>query len=389
MATAPTAVVLYTGDAAPAALATIAATGRPGWEVSPRTLERGGEGHRAIVEGASPTACTAGSNAAAVRAALSKAESEVAYENWDGARLRIDEAVLAMGCLSEPAEASVGARVNFLSGIVRVSAGDATGAETAFREAIAFQPGLTWDEAFTPDWRLPFDAATHAANTPARVVLGPGLSNTSSVWLDGRPMPVTAATFAVSEGPHLVQLIGQTIETLRVVARADTPAVLLIPDQIGPDLILNAQEPAVQAWLALHVAAAWPERAVYVWTGGALLDATHGFAVVPVPITEPPKKDHGRAMLVGGIAAGAVGVLGTGVGFAGYFGNAKAVPGESHDDYIARVTSAGRGAGMATLGLAFVAAGGVGVVLGLPHDAAGSDVEVVVGPGAIAVNGRW
>ena len=374
----PSVVVLYTGEAAPAALATITATGRPGWEVSPRLLEGGRTGHRAIVEGAAPSSCLAATSAAAVRDALAKAESEVAYENWTGARVRIDEAVLAMGCLSEPAEASVGARVYFLSGVVRVSAGDAVGAETAFRQAIAFQPGVTWDEAFTPEWRLPFDAATHATNAPARVVLGPGLSAMSSVWLDGRPMPVTGAVFAVAEGPHLLQLIGQTIETFRVVARPEAPVVVLIPDQIGPDLVAHAQEPSTQAWLGLYVASEWPGRAVYVWSGGALLDAAHGFAPVPVPVALPVKKDRGPALLVAGLGATAVGALGAGLGFAGYFANANAVAGESHDAYVSRVTSAGHGAGMATLGLAFVAAGGVGIALGLPHQGA-----------TVAVSGRF
>lgn len=385
----PGAVVLYVGEAAPAALATIAATGRPGWEVSPRTLDAGSGGHRATVEGAAPSTCAAPTNAAAVRDALTKAESEVAYENWDGARLRIGEAVAAMGCLAEPAEASVGARVQFLSGIVRVSGGDAVGAETAFREAIAFQPGLAWDEAFTPDWRPPFDAASRAANPPARVMLGPGLAATSSVWLDGRPMPVTAATFTVPEGPHLLQLIGQTIETLRIVARADAPVLVSIPDQVGPDLITHADEPAVQAWLGLHLASTWPGRAVYVWTGDTLLDATRDFAVVPVPVVDAPKQDRGRGLFIGGIATGAVGVLGTGLGVAGYLTNAHAVPGESHDDYVGRVTAAGRGAGMATLGLAFVGAGGVALALGLPRGGDAADIELVVGPSAVALNGRW
>lgn len=388
-ALAEPAALVYQGDTALAVGAVTRDTGIATWELEPTRLSERLSGAPSALVGATSTEPCVGSptTAAALRDAVTRVEGRVTYAQWAQARVDLDAAIASVACLTEPTEASIGARLYFLDGLVWSARGDATAAQSAFEQARAFQPALAWEATLPSDLRAPFDAALAAKPASTTVRVGPGIAPGTIVWVDGRPAGGDGTTFALTVGRHVVQVIGTPLTTLPVAVAADRPLVLVVGNAVSDDLLAGAADGTSRADLEVLLPALFPGRQVYVWTGDATVDVTHGWTTL-AHIGD--KTTLGPDLVAGGVALAGLGAVGAGVGLVGFLTHTNPGDGESNAERSRRVAAAGRGAGMTTLGLVALGAGAVAIGVGIPlssgHDDKDAAVAVGVGPNGLVVS---
>ena len=171
----------------------------------------------------------------------------MAYLELDKALAHLEVGEAALACLNEIAIPARAARVHFLRGVMAFDEGDPAQAKASFAAAVAFDPQLPWDTAFPPDGERMLTEAREAAADPVQipVQLVPRPPD-GSIWVDGTRVLAADGRFTLSPGPHLVQIVGIGLTTLRVQMRtpkaeASGESTLLVP-QILP------QNAAQWAW---------------------------------------------------------------------------------------------------------------------------------------------
>jgi hypothetical protein len=379
-------VVLYAGNPDSAVHRVAADTQRPIWEMAPFRLSERISGDRPRGFGADqPEPCDGDdSTNADLTAMIGKVEGRMTYEQWDQAKADLDAASMAVACLSEPADPALGARIYFLAGITATALADPAGANGAYLKAFAFQPALQWDDTFTPDWQAQFDSALseHNRRGNATVVLGPGMEGQSSLWVDGKMVPVSGNRLTLPEGAHLVQVLEPSVRTTPVRVDAHRTVAIAVPAKISDSLVERANDTAAQPLLDALIDHVFGEQSVYLWTGSQTVRGGAGWEALPPkfdPGAESRKTLGGKLVMAGTVAAG-TGVAVTAVGLAAFLPNAKAKPGEVGEAYTHRVQTAARGAGLATGGLATVAVGVVTLGIGIPIALSGNAADVGLAP---------
>jgi hypothetical protein len=362
------ATVYHAGDPASAVVAAERGTGRPPWEIVPKLLVDTASPDRvAAFGGGEPPVCATTSTAASVRAQLAMAETAVRAGSWSEARPLLRETLLAIECLSEPAEATVSGRAALLLGVADAAAGEASA--SSFVRALAFQPALVWEGGFPTAGKAAFDvAAAGLATAPTgRIVLGPG-GEASTLWVDGRPVAVQGGALVVSAGRHVVQFVQGEVLTLAVDVAPDGVVALISPPRVPPGAVAGAADPAVGAWLERFLAGRDAGPA-YVWTGTDLLDLQHDFQSVPLrarTVQTTRSSPVPGALVISGVGLVGLGAVATAIGGSTYLANADGVPGESDDAYARRIIAAGAGSGMAAMGLTACGIGTVAIGVGIP-----------------------
>lgn len=146
------------------------------------------------------------------------------------------DAEQAWSCLSEPADATLGARLYFLLGIAAFAEGDPLAAARSFEAALRSNPSLDWDEDFAPDAREVFEEVrSRPSPVPVAMRLVPG-GSTPPLRVDGRTPVVQDGVVEIPAGLHLLQLE----EEGRIWARLDGDAWLFLPGPT-PDPASEAQ----------------------------------------------------------------------------------------------------------------------------------------------------
>lgn len=381
--------VLYDTDATEAIARVSADSGRPQWQLRPVRLDLVGEAPRVLGPDQLPAVCPSATTNAQAREAVARAEKHVAYQEWEPALAALDGGARVLPCLGEPLEASLAARLYFLSGVVRHARGEA--ADEAFALALNSQPGLAWDERLPPTAQPSFvGARAAAASAPVLpVAVGPGLEAVASFWVDGRPMAPSGGALSLAPGPHVVQIVEPLVHTLRVEVSAGRPVAIAVPARIAamPVSALLAS-PSLDAILAER----FPDATVWVWTGSRTWRAVPDRAELPVPpaLLVEERRKFGRAVATAGIAAFVVGGAGAAAGWIAATSQVSAVPGETPAEGAARqvradavVPWAWAGTGVAVVG---AAAAAVGLVLAAgPVTASAAPVP---GGAVVAVNLR-
>lgn len=360
------ATVFHAGDPASAVVAVERGTDRPPWEIVPRLLVDATAPDRVAAFGAGAgRACEEGTTAASVRARLAAAEAAVAAAAWGDARPLLVATLDAAECLREPVEASVLGRAALLLGVANGALGDAS--DVSFARALAFQPGLAWDSTFPSAGKATFDATVQGLATArtGQIVLGPG-AEVTTLWVNGRPVPVQAGAVTVPAGRHLVQFVQAQVITLPIDVTAGSTIALASPPRIPPAAATTATEASTRAYLAPYLAAS-ATGPTYVWTGAELLDVRAGMSAVPLRARQVKKRSPvAPALLFSGIGLVGVGAVSTVVGLVTYSNNADGEPGEADEDYAQRIIAAGAGAGMATMGLTACGIGLVSIGVSIP-----------------------
>lgn len=188
---------------------------------------------------------------AEIREAADSAEKLVAYVEFDQALGELDIASSKLGCLGEPADGALAARVYFLQGVVAHGRGDSASADAAFRLALAFKPDLRWDENFPPDAVPLFEAAKVGSAAPTHLAVVPA---PAAVWVDGRTQP--GGGVDVSPGVHLVQF-GEPLVTWRVYVDPGSSVGLVRPSSVPADAALWSKDLAKRSDLGFVLGAAF------------------------------------------------------------------------------------------------------------------------------------
>lgn len=375
MSALATAIVLYDGDPRVAIEAVSTDADQPSWLLEPVRIATATTGPQVELVGGPPIApCAAPTHAAAVFASVARAEPLVASASWDVARTELAAATAAVGCLADPVEASITARLFLLNGVVQAATGDAVAAGRSYAQALALQPGLPWDDTLPATAREAFDSAS-APRTPVHVAVG--VADPTSVFVDGRPAGATSAGFDLPAGPHVLQVIGPVITTLAVdLAPGDAPTLKVVTP-LDDAAVTRTDDPAVREAILALAARSHPGQAVYVWTGQGVVDATNGWTTFPR--SRPPLR-LGEPLLLGGAFVTGVGAIATTYAFTRFSSKIEQPPGETPTELAERFIAGGRAGGATSIGVAVVVQGivmmGVGVPLAL-HD---GRVRIAVSP---------
>lgn len=313
-------------------------------------------------------------------------------------RANLARADQTLPCLTEPAEASLMARLYSLDGYAAAELGDATAATAAFRRARSSQPDLAWTGPSDSPAATIFAAVAGSAPGTGKLALGPGFQDQTTLWVDGRLMNVDHGVLTLPEGVHLVQVLQPKPSTWVVSIRAGH-AVALVS---RPEARDHALEGAVTEAGRLVIEAAaghGPGGAeLWVWTGGALwrvAQAWEATQVRPRP-TPPPPARYGLSRALVGLGAGLTLTGGAGAVY-GWTETArlKVDPGDSDDAYayrsawydtsqsVAVVSSVVAGLGVASLV--------TGIVLSAPAPAMTTQVTALpaAGGGVLLVSGGF
>ncbi len=212
--------VIYPGDDASMAVTRVVATTKLDAEtIKPVTLSDITVGEAPVLFGPGTAKACGGvpSTMSALRGAVERAESGVAYMEFEQAKAHLKTAVNALACLKEPVHPETGSRLHYLNGILLHASGNNDGASIAFKQAHHFQPGLTWDDYFPPDSKDLFDAAGSALadETALTLAVVPAPAE-GALWIDGRAVTAPGGIVSLPEGDHLVQVVSAETTTVRL-----------------------------------------------------------------------------------------------------------------------------------------------------------------------------
>lgn len=224
-------VVYGEGDGAAAVAQVAAHTGLAADTLRPLSLTELTATRAPTVTGGRAIPCAgAPSTNAQVKAAADTAAGDVAYMDYEQAKTHADAAAAALGCLSEPIDADVAAEVFVQRGLASFFAGDKGAARAAFAQANRLRPGLPWDARYGAGPKEVFDASlADVSGAAVHVRLVPGASRVA-VAIDGRR---AVGELYVSPGEHIVQLVGPSPSTTRVVIDPGAEASIMLPQGVG------------------------------------------------------------------------------------------------------------------------------------------------------------
>ena len=212
--------IIYPGDDASMAVTRVAATTKLDAEaIMPVTLSDITVGEAPVLFGPGQAKACGGvpSTLSALRGAVERVESGVAYMEFEQAKAHLKTAVNALACLKEPVHPETGSRLHYLNGILLHASGNSDGATIAFTQAHHYQPGLTWDDYFPPDSKDLFDAAGSALaeETSLTLAVVPAPAE-GALWIDGRAVTAPGGVVSLPEGDHLVQVVSSETITVRL-----------------------------------------------------------------------------------------------------------------------------------------------------------------------------
>lgn len=220
-----------------------AASERPDTELRVVTFSDLASMHPAVIEGGGQVEeCRAQpTTMGIVREAIDRAERALAYLEFDKAQAHLALGHGQLRCLSEPVDARDAARLYFLTGFVAASTQREGDARTAFRRALAFQPGFTWDDTYPPDGKNQLDALRAALDTERTELTVLPLTGRSGLWIDGKQATLTErGSVELPLGPHLVQVTTSRITSFWVDLRDDG-------DSAAAPAVADASPPAGDA----------------------------------------------------------------------------------------------------------------------------------------------
>jgi hypothetical protein len=249
--------------------------------------------------------------------AVARARKALDYVRIAEARLALDDATAALGCLTEtPGRAAV-AQVDYLRGVAAALDGDLEGARLAFGAALRLDPDLRWDLRYSPD---PGERLLREA----REALPPGVALTlwppqpSGLWIDGEP--VATGLLRLHPGRHLLQGAATGGSAGWLELPTDLTATLLLPAEAEGDLGdlgdaggRGAAIPGLLAAAAPAGSAVYVVAGPHVWrgvTGGVEWAPLRPAVKVALPVAPPPPR--GRALVWSGAGLLAAGGLATG-----------------------------------------------------------------------------
>ncbi len=175
------------------------------------------------------------SSVADIEGALGRARTSLDYLDTEGMRTHLKVAMRAAGCLDAPPPPGLLARVHMLAGIAAAVSKDAEGAEKSYRQALAQDPRLVWDDAITPDARAPFDRALDAVMADTVGVLRVVPASTGNLWVDGVALPADG-TQRLRPGQHLVQAKCAVLQSITVNVVSGGTLELAVPCLLPEDL---------------------------------------------------------------------------------------------------------------------------------------------------------
>ena len=144
-----------------------------------------------------------------LQALVKEAEKSIAYMEYDAAATTLGDAITGMACLTEPVDPEWAARTHYLNGITAHRSGFSDAASESFQQAVAFDPGIQWDDAFAPKAKALFDVAKEKALETEKVSVMVAPRHT--VVVDGHGV---TGDLQLVPGKHLLQA-GQTIRGYR------------------------------------------------------------------------------------------------------------------------------------------------------------------------------
>lgn len=357
---------------------------------------------------------------AQVKAAAETAAGDVAYMDYEQAKTHADEAAVALGCLSEPIDADVAAEVFVQRGLASFHAGDKDAARAAFAQANRLHPGLPWDARYGAGPKAVFDASlADVSGAAVHVKMVPSASRVA-VAIDGRR---AVGEVYVSPGEHIVQLVGPSPATTRVVIDPGLEASIMLPRGLGSDAAAWADDEAGRGELSSALAGLLGSGVtVYVVHGARTFRVVAGTpesaeitpdAKPPVAVVEPTavtailpatvpttvdtmtvntdkivveERGSVRALVIPGGALFAVGATGAVVAFASALDVKKQASEATSEDEWAPLAKKYAGYRKATY--TFDALAGAGALLAL-SGVAFADAPVGIGPAGVFVRGRF
>lgn len=328
---------------------------------------------------------------------LAAGESALAYVDYERAEAELRLADEALSCASEPIDASLAARVQFLRGVAAVGRGDMPGARAWFERTHTLLPGAVWDRSFPAALGQElFEEAGLAVAARERVsLLVLPEPRDIALTLDGRRVYEAGRVMDLPPGRHHVYSQGSSFE---LDLSGSTEPVLIIPsglEDLGAgwmededscrslDLLLASQA-SEQDLVFVAEGSAWRRvdgewTDLTGWEGETCRDLnpdTVELVGLRLPEQGPP-----RAMVLGGGVA-LVGGLGLAAGGYAIAWNATRDL-ETWEDYEAAVPRHAVGSTMLYTGEIVAGIGAVSIAGGLVAD------RVAVGPGSLRIQGRF
>jgi hypothetical protein len=328
---------------------------------------------------------------------LAAGESALAYVDYQRAEAELRHADEALSCSSEPVDAALAARVQFLRGVAAVGRGDEPGARAWFERAHTLLPGAVWDRSFPAALgREIFEqaGADVAALEKVELLVLPEPRDIA-LTVDGRRIYEAGRSLELPPGRHHVHSQGRSFEL--DLGEAPRP-VLIIPDglqDIGAgwmedehscrslDLLLAGEgEPGDLVFIAegsawRRVEGRWTD--LTGWEGETCRDLNPG--AVQVVGFRLPQEGAPRALTLGGGVAVVGGVALAASGYAIALSATRDL--ETWQDYEDAVPRHAVGSTMLYTGEIVAGIGAVSLAGGLIAD------RVAVGPRGLRVEGRF
>ena len=257
-------------------------------------------------------------------AAFAKASEEVQFMDYGAAASSFEQAINTLHCLNEPVSSNKLSELYFLQGIAHLEQNDKPAAWESFRQARLMNPSVEWNEEFAPQGKPTFAAAVaelNATETESLFLVPPPTEG--QIWLDGQPVPPGTLHMEVHPGVHLVQILGDELQTALVTIEAGPDSALILSPNVPSDFLdwSHSEDPLQQAavrasmgilegdydhvyvstpdgiWSTVRGATSWTE----VQTGANTVALTTPIETAPIP-----KANRGRTvpLLLIGTGAG-------------------------------------------------------------------------------------
>jgi hypothetical protein len=267
------------------------------------------------------------------------AEKQILYhQEWEAARLGLELAAQGMSCLAEPLEASMASRIFFLRGFLEWETGNETEARSAFQRAVAFAPGIQWDDRFPPNAQSLLEEviADEVQAVPETLTLGHGLRKVPTLWLDGRPARVEAGQLDITPGHHLLQMLQPEVVTLPIHIQDTRPLALVKAQSMAEAPLASLQGTRELAALLEQEFGAGSR--VWVFAGENTWRLENEWAELPksVAVLYAERAEMGSRLSRSGLGILGVGLLGSAVSWTIIGSNFRSHEGESAASYEAR-----------------------------------------------------
>jgi hypothetical protein len=270
------------------------------------------------------------------------ADNDLAYYELENAQKRLESAVKGIICLQDTLEVDVVQRMYFLQGILDHSMDKPDEATKAFSLAIRFKPDLQWDDNFPPDAQKLFIEAKKSFSKAKEIPLTISpVSATPNIWVNGVAL-TSGATHFLYEGENIVQVLGATIQTHKVMVNSDVESLqLVVPSTMPIDSNTWVSDEAKRGELDFVLSNILPTGSeLYVHNSGEVWTTNIGtteWAQLDVPRYV---ENRANAKVISGkvLFWTGIGAMASGLGYSGYHyiqGLDSVSTAKSTEDYLA------------------------------------------------------